>query len=222
MVNTETLGTQPWVDKIKEFFAKYKIIIVSFLLGLLIIGAIIGYSITRETTVRQLIIGELKKSANLTTVVVDASATVKESSFNKVLWFIPIGSSNVIYEGNGTITAGINFQDIEIKEDNPLDNSIKVELPPPQIITSFLHINNSKVVDDYTLWWGSNDKVQLLDKAQKESLKRITDKACNKKILEAANDNAKEVVYQILSKTKYKNIEILTQEPTECKMPDVL
>lgn len=222
MTNIEISKPQSLLGKIRQILYKNRIIIVASLLSFVLFLAFLSYSYVRETTIRELIIGEFKKSANLTTVEIDASATVKESSFNNVLWFIPIGSSNVIYEGSGTITAGINFEEIDVKEDNPIDKSIVVQLPPPHIITSFLHINASRVVDDYTLWFGSNDKIHLLDKAQKESLKRITDKACNKKILEAANSNAKEIIYQILSKTKYKNIEILTQNPSECKVPENL
>ncbi len=222
MTNIELKTPQSLIDTIKQILHKNRAIIIVFFVFVLLLLSFLGYSYARETTIRELIIGELKKSANLTTVEIDASATVKESSVNNVLWFIPIGSSNVIYEGSGTITAGINFEEIDVMDDNPIDKSIVVQLPPPHIITSFLHINTSRVVDDYTLWFGSNDKIQLLDKAQKESLKRITEKACNKKILEAANSNAKEIIYQILSKTKYKKIEVLTQNPSECKVPENL
>jgi hypothetical protein len=190
---------------------------IVFLLGisLLIFLAYLGWNSVSNQSVRELIIGNLKAKNELASVEVSVSATVKESQENK-LFFIPLGSTHVIYEGNGKIVAGIDMNAIEVKDSNPANHYISIVLPPPHLVEKFLDVNSSNLVDSYTLWYGADKKAELLDKAQKSALSLIISKACNQEIFAAANNNAQILITKILTKVGYKTINIKTQNPTDC------
>lgn len=213
-MNIHTAPSQAPASTTKHWFNPRNILLAMGII-LMIFLAYWGWHSASNTSVRELIIGNLKAKNELASVEVSISATVKESQQNK-LFFIPLGSTHVIYEANGKIVAGIDMEGLEVKDVNPVDHSIHIILPPPHLINKFIDINSSNIVDSYTLWYGPNQKAELLDKAQKSALKVILGKACDQEIYAAANNNAQVILTQILSKVGYKNIQIQTQQAIDC------
>ncbi len=86
-------------------------------------------------------------------------------------------------------------------------------MPPPQFTNISLDINNSRIVDQYNRWFAPNPGSELEDNAQKTALRQIVAEACNKQLLETANQNSKQIVENILRKVGYKQVIVETQAP---------
>ncbi len=125
------------------------------------------------------------------------------------------GDTHLVYEAIGEVQAGIDIQDLKVKNPDSQTGQIEVLLPPPHLTNDFfLNINDSQVVVRYRNWLGPEDKSDLQEEAQKEALRIIKEEACSGKILEKANRNAQMIVENMLTKANYKNITITTQPGT--------
>lgn len=173
-----------------------------------------GQWVTTQTTqeVRNLIISGLKDASDLTTVYMSTKATVVTNQAQKLAG-IPLGDTNLVYEGVGTVRAGIDISKLEAKTVDPEHHKIHVLLPVPHITDTTLDVNRSNILAHYRNWLGPNAELELQENAQREALRKIQIEACENNILEAANNNAAHLIEQILRTSGYQEITIETQLP---------
>lgn len=164
------------------------------------------------TEVRNLIVGGLNSMDELVTVKMSSKATVVVSQDHNISR-LKIGDTNVVYEGVGTIQAGVNLKEMVVKSLDSKRHKITVMLPPPHITQTSLDINDSHTVLKYRQWFGERVEAELQAKAQKDALRLIKKEACSNHILETANSNAESLITNILSKADYNNIEVKTKTP---------
>jgi hypothetical protein len=165
---------------------------------------------TSDREVINLISSNLEVQNDLVTVSMSTKATVKVSQNQTIVDRINIGRENLIYEGVGMVQAGIDLTQLTTKNIDKQRQKIHLILPPAKLINVFLNVEDSKVIDRYSQWFAPDGK-NLEDDAQEQALKLIKAEACNKKILQAANNNAKEQIKGILAKAGYQEITIETQ-----------
>ena len=162
------------------------------------------------TEIQNLIIGGIQSKDTLTTAKVTNKATIKVSRDRKLGRF-NIGETNLIYEAVGQVEAGIDFNQIEVKNIDDRDKSVTIVLPAPKLSNIYLDIHQSGVIDSYKKGLGKNVERELQDEAQQEALRMIKVEACAGNILEASLEQAKEIVTNILSKAGFQEITILVK-----------
>ncbi len=158
--------------------------------------------------------------SELTTANMTTKATVVTSQERKIS-VLNLGDTNVVYEGVGTVRAGVDMTQLEAKEVDINQHKIHVILPPPHVTEVFLNINDSNVVAHYKNWFGPNVESELQEKAQKEALRKITAEACANHLLESASKTAKQLVEQVLRTAQYEEIIVETQFPDSSACPSI-
>ncbi len=209
------VNPQLLIGIVVALFVVFTLIIFQDWLGLKIsaIGHWLFPGSSRTVEVRNLVIGGLQDRQELTTVSMSTKATVHASKDKKISRW-SLGDTHLVYEAIGEVQAGIDIQDLKVKNPDSQTGQIEVLLPPPHLTNAFLNINDSQVVVKYRNWLGPEDKSDLQEEAQKEALRIIKEEACSGKILEKANRNAQMIVEDLLTKANYKNITITTQPGT--------
>lgn len=162
--------------------------------------------------VRSLIISGLKDMAELTTVHVSTKATVVTQQDRKLLG-VKVGNTNLVYEGVGTVRAGIDLQNLTVKDISWGDRYIHIVLPPPYITDTSLDVNRSSILAHYRRWLGPNAELDLQEQAQAQALQTIRAEACESNALEVANQNAKQLIETILQKGGYQTVIVENQLP---------
>ncbi len=148
--------------------------------------------------------------SEFTTARTDISASVSITESAKFLG-IPIGDTNLVYEGVSTVRAGIDIKQLELVEVNNSEHKIYILMPPPKITEVFLDVNHSSTLADYRNWFEPKSGGKLYDQAQGEAMAKIRQKSCANHILDAANANAKQLIESILTKVGFTIVEIDTQ-----------
>ena len=177
---------------------------------------ILGWAFpARHTTteIQNLIIGGVQSMDTLTTAGVTNKTTIKVSQDRKLGRF-NIGETNLIYEGVGTVEAGIDFSQIEVKNVDDRNKSVTIILPAPRLSNVYLDINQSSVIYTYKKGFGANVERELQDEAQQEALRMIKVEACAGNVLETSLEQAKEIVTTILTQAGFQDIKIIVK-PTE-------
>ena len=82
-----------------------------------------------------------------------------------------------------------------------------------------LDVKRSNVLDRRKDWFGPNVETELHARAQRKALQQIEAEACQKGLFEQANTQAEELVEQILTAARYREIAIDTQSPAAGTCP---
>ena len=164
------------------------------------------------TEIENVVIGGLQDMDVLTTARISNRATIKATRDRK-LSRLQIGQTNLIYEGVGTVEAGINIEAIQITN-NKKKHQIQVELPSAYLKSISLDINKSGIIDTYKKWLGANVEKDLLEEAQQEALAAVRAEACSTKIIRKANKQAKELVENLTSGFEDIDIVVTVAEPS--------
>ena len=206
-------------EKIKSFLDdKIKLILVSataiLLIWFLMINPFLSSLYISKTTsvdVKNLIFSQLQGTNNLVTMTLSSKGTVKTKTENK-FYHLYLGDPNLIYEGIGEIQAGIDLNKIEVRVRDDINHTIIVRLPEAKLINVFLDLDKSQTVYTDTNWFGPKNYLELQNEAQKKSLLLIQREACQEKILEKANEQAKTTLTSILKKVGFEKIEFETSK----------
>jgi hypothetical protein len=162
--------------------------------------------------VRSLIISGFSDRSELATVKMATKATVVTHQ-ERQLRGLKVGDTHVVYEGVGTVQAGLDIQQIQVESLDRTQGRIRVVLPPPYITDIALDINRSSTLAHYRQWFGPNVELELQEQAQADALRQIKAEACKSDILIRANQKAKQLIEEILSKGGFTQITIETQIP---------
>ncbi|WP_254564937.1 DUF4230 domain-containing protein [Oscillatoria sp. HE19RPO] len=209
------------------FFQKISIYMLLFFFLQFLIFQLSGavrstfYSITQallpttETTVeiRNIIISGLQDMNELTTTQMSTKATVDFKEERKFFDRIPLGDTHVVYEAVGTVQAGIDLDQLDVKKIDVANHQVRLILPPPRIMKAFLDVEGSHVVIHFRRWFGRSVESDLQERAQREALAVIKKEVCANNILDNANQHAKKLVENILHSAGYEKVIVDTQPP---------
>ena len=147
--------------------------------------------------------------------------TVVPASAERKLGEIPLATTRLLYIARGEIKAGIDLSELTDKDIKVSENTIEIDLPSAKILDSKIDVNHSRVYDYDRgfLNLGPDVAPQLQTSAQRTTLTKIINTACNDGILNSANLKAKKTISEFLTITSDRQIKIHTTTPNSCKIP---
>lgn len=137
-------------------------------------------------------IGELATQAGYFTTV----QTINKSR-DVLGWEIPLTQSNYVYSYDGTIKAGINFEDIEL-DVNDETHIITVRFPEFKILSTEIDEDSFKIYNDGTNLF-TTLRVEDVNKSNAELKNEARKTALKNGILESARSNAEVLVRGFLA-----------------------
>lgn len=177
---------------------------------------------TPKVEVSSLILNQIRSVNELATAVFVMEAVVPTSQDSK-FGNLTLGTTKLLYIAHGEVKAGIDLSKLTPDAIAIHDQTIRVQLPPPQILDSKIDVNRSRVYDYDRgfLNLGPDVAPQLQTLAQQETLRKIVTNACDSGILNEASDRAQTALTQLLSTAGFQQIEIIPTTATHCVPPDL-
>jgi len=176
------------------------------------------YQVTSpQVDTSHLIVEQIQNISELTTTVFVMDAIVPTSSSRKI-GDIVLGETKLLYLARGKVKAGLDLSQITAENVKIADNEITIQLPAPQILDSKIDVNHSQVYDYDRGFFnlGPDNATELQTQAQRQTLAKVVDTACNQGILDQANERATLIITQLLQTGGYENIIVNTTKPETC------
>lgn len=175
-----------------------------------------------KVDVQSVVIEQVQGVSELTTAVFTMQAVVPTSQDATFNGFV-IGTTKLLYVAYGQIRAGVDLHSLTAADVQVTNDTIRIQLPPPQVLDRKIDVSRSSVYDYNrgSLGLGPDVAPALQALAQQEALKKIVEAACTDSLLEKANDRAKLVVTQLLTTTGHANVTVITQPPPTGTCPTV-
>lgn len=163
------------------------------------------------------VVQRIKNIQELTTTV-HTIETIVPASAERKLGDIPLATTRLLYVARGEIRAGVDLSELTAEDIVVSDRTIEINLPQAKILDSKIDVNNSRVYDYNRgfLNLGPDVAPQLQTLAQRETLVKIVNTACNEGILNSANLKAKEAITQLLMNTGYQQVKVNTTAANTC------
>ncbi len=190
------------------------------------IGAFFRPSLSEpEVDPRTLVVHQVQGASELTTAIF-AMESVVPTSRDRTLGEYVIGKTTLLYIAYGEVRAGIDLSDVDVDDVTVVGDRLQVRLPPPEILDSKIDVTRSRVYDYDRgfLGLGPDSAPQLQELAQRETLTRIVDIACDSGLLIEANERAEAALTRLLQNAGgYQDLDIQTQQPeaSACGAPTV-
>jgi hypothetical protein len=161
---------------------------------------------------RSLVIDQIQGVSELTTAVFAMESVVPASRDRKLGNYV-IGRTTLLYIAYGEVRAGIDLSEVTSDNVRVTGNSLELRLPPPEILDSKIDVHRSRVYDYDRgfLGLGPDTAPDLQELAQRETLQRILEAACDNGVLDEANERAEVALNQFLASTGYEEVSIETQ-----------
>ena len=162
-----------------------------------------------------MILQQITGVSELTTAVLAMESVVPTSS-DRMLGSYVIGTTRLLYIAHGEVSAGIDLSQLEEDDIRITGDTLQVQLPPPMILDSKIDVQRSRVYDYDRgfLGLGPDAAPELQALAQRETLAELVKVACERQLLEQANERATTVLSQLLNSTgDYQSVLINTQTP---------
>lgn len=163
------------------------------------------------------IVERIRNIQELSTAV-QTIETIVPASAERKLGDLSLATTRLLYIARGEVRAGVDLSQLTNSDIKVTQNSIAINLPPAKILDSKIDVNNSRVYDYNRgfLNLGPDIAPQLQTLAQRKTLVKIVNTACEENILEEANIKAKEAISQLLVNTKYQRIQVNATMPIAC------
>ncbi|MEG3439066.1 DUF4230 domain-containing protein [Pannus brasiliensis CCIBt3594] len=170
-----------------------------------------------KVEVSSIIVDRVRALSELTTASFVMEAIVPTSKAQKVGNFV-LAETKLLYIANGEVKAGINLEKITPDSVTVEGDRIRIQLPPPEILDSKIDVTRSRVYDYNRGFLGLGPDVapELQTLAQKETLAKILTTACERGILQEANEKAKLSLTRIFQTSGYQQVEVIVSEPEKC------
>lgn len=155
------------------------------------------------------ILQRIKNIQELTTTV-QIMETIVPTSADRKFGEFSLATTRLLYIARGEIRAGVDLselKDTDIKVNNQI---IEIDLPPAKILDSKIDVNYSRVYDYDRgfLNLGPDVAPQLQTLAQRKTLTKIVNTACNEGILNNANLKAQKTIAQLLKVSGYAQVKV--------------
>ncbi|AUC59971.1 hypothetical protein AA637_01870 [Cyanobacterium sp. HL-69] len=175
-------------------------------------------TVTSEIDTSRLIIQKIQGVSELTTTVFVMDAVVPTSSSRKIGDWV-VGETNLLYLARGEVRAGLDLSKIDEDSIITEDNNLTITLPAPEILDSKIDVTESQVYDYDRgfLSLGPDVAPDLQTQAQRETLKKVIQSACQADILNQANEKAVLTVTQLMENTGYDSVDVKTTPSKQCK-----
>lgn len=172
-----------------------------------------------KVEVSSIIVDRVRGMSELTTASFIMEAIVPTSKEQKVGNFV-LAETKLLYIANGEVKAGINLEKITPDAVTVEGDRIRIQLPPPEILDSKIDVTKSRVYDYNRGFLGLGPDVapELQTLAQKETLAKILTTACERGILQEANERAKLSLTRLLQTSGYQQVEVIVSEPEKCSL----
>lgn len=167
------------------------------------------------------ILQRIKSLQELTTTV-QIMETIVPTSADRKLGEISVATTRLLYIARGEIRAGVDLSELKKTDIKVSNQMIEVDLPPAKILDSKIDVNRSQVYDYDRgfLNLGPDIAPQLQTLAQRKTLIKIVDTACNEGILNNANLKAKETITQLLTISGYSQVKINISPSKSCGLSE--
>lgn len=144
--------------------------------------------------------------------------TIVPTSADRKLGDISLATTRLLYIARGEIRAGVDLSELTDTDIRASYNQIEIDLPSAKILDSKIDVNHSRVYDYDRgfLNLGPDVAPQLQTLAQRKTLIRLVDTACNEGILNSANIKAKETVAQLLTISGYEQVKVNISQSQSC------
>lgn len=177
-----------------------------------------GLALRTTADVRNLILGEVHHSTELVAAQSAGKATVVLRR-QRTLFGLPLGDTNLVYEGVGRVRAGFDLSQLSVDEVDFNQHSIWLTLPAPTIREVSLDVEHSGTLANYRRWLAPKADIDLQEQAQREAIHTIQTEACANAILEEATASAEQVIRLILTGAGFETIHISTQATRDVGCP---
>ncbi|NJR51983.1 MAG: DUF4230 domain-containing protein [Leptolyngbyaceae cyanobacterium CSU_1_3] len=163
---------------------------------------------------RSIVIQQIRDASELTTAVFTMEAVVPTQQ-DATIGGLVVGRTKLLYIAYGEVRAGVDLSSLTPESVQVVGETLRLRLPPPQILDSKIDITRSKVYDYNrgVLGLGPDVAPALQELAQKEALQKIQATATADGILQRANDRAKLVVTQMIKVPGIQEVLVETQPP---------
>jgi len=165
------------------------------------------FGLTTEAAIRNLIVSGVQTANELTTATSTIKATVVLRQVTTAL-NLPLGDTNLVYEGVGQVKAGISLGDLQIQKLNSSDRQIEILLPVPHILDVSLDLDRSSTLANYRHWLGAKAGAELYEVAQQKAIAEIREQAETNHILDVANHNAQQILTDMLGKAGFQSVQV--------------
>lgn len=165
-----------------------------------------------------LVVERVRSASELTTAVFAMEAVVPVQQ-DRRLGNLTLGSTRLLYVAHGEVRAGVDLSALDTADVEVGAETVVVRLPPPRILDRKIDVEKSRVYDYNRGWLGLGPDVgpQLQSRAARTTLQRIVTTACDRGILEDANQRAELAVEELLNlPAGAPRVEIATTPPRAC------
>ncbi len=172
------------------------------------ITGMLNYQVSSPTVKDpHVLIQQIQGLSELTTTVFVMDAIAPTSSQRKLGEWV-IGETSLLYLARGEVKAGLDLSKITPNDVKINKDTITIKLPSPEILDRKIDVTKSQVYDYDRgfLNLGPDNAPQLQSEAQKQTLDKITQTACNENILDQANERAIAVVSQLMKTAGYSEV----------------
>lgn len=178
---------------------------------------------TPQADVSSLIVDRIQGVKELTTAVFVMEAVVPTVQERKLGNFA-IATTKLLYIARGEVRAGVDLSELTVDNIKVDDRAVRVQLPAPQILDRKIDVDRSQVYDYDRgfLNLGPDVAPQLQTLAQRKTLDKIVAAACDRGVLEEANERAKLAITQLLSTAGYTKVEVRTTSPSQTCQSSIL
>ncbi|MBE9222799.1 DUF4230 domain-containing protein [Cyanobacterium stanieri LEGE 03274] len=175
-------------------------------------------TVTNDIDTSKLIVQKIQGVSELTTTVFVMDAVIPTSSSRRIGDWV-VGETNLLYLARGEVRAGLDLSKIEENNIRVENDTLTITLPAPQILDSKIDVTKSQVYDYDRgfLSLGPDVAPDLQTQAQRETLKKVVNSACDAHILTQANQRAVLTITQLMENTGYDSVNVKTTPSKECK-----
>jgi hypothetical protein len=171
---------------------------------------------TPKIDVSRILLTQIRGVSELTTAVFTMEAVVPTSADRK-LGEIVVATTKLLYIAQGEVRAGIDLNQLTPEAIRVSNDGIEIQLPAPEILDRKIEVDRSQVYDYNRGFLGLGPDIapQLQTLAQQETLAKIVQNACDRGILQEANERSKIALTQLLTTAGYQKIDIKTTDPSK-------
>ena len=164
-----------------------------------------------------IVIEEIRKVEELVTVVISEQAIVSYEQDNGYCILRRLPPTEVMYFAFGQVRAGIDLGLIASGDIQVSGTQVTIKLPPSFITTTSIDADRSRwdidspnSLCDVGLTAGS---IEIVEQRAQEAILQV---ACEVRILEQSNANARDVLGELVTQLGFEQVTIETQAPQSC------